>query len=415
MKRTILLSLLIAAGFMFANTSFASVSSGTIDPSYQYVKVCHDVTCATTAGGSYGIINMRPTGFTPIRIDDTTGVTGQAWGNELGTITFNPIGGGVTINTSTGAMSGYAYAATGGWMKLDPIGVTPVTVNCSGELNGWAWIGGVNGGWVKFSASGIASPSTPADAGATVKTDWIPTSCRPSGGGVILTGGGGGGAVIDQCPNLIGYQSTSVLCPVILPTNPQTPPVNPPTGTEPTTPPKNPPTKPPSHPEQPTFEITGETPVKPTDNPSLVIKHVYSESGKGIQIPPRFLDVKVTTIDPKDKTKKIVKQEKGLFYEFVQSTNDHVSVQGKDFVKTKVTFSYVGKLENTQRIVYQSRGIRGFFAEFVNIQKVVNAIKNFFGIPVVSAAERNTLPVSEFTGTAVVCSFQKRQVCTQCV
>lgn len=402
--KTLFYSLLfVLIVFVSSNVALASVSSGTITAPFQYAKVCHDPTCATTTGGTFGVINMIATGFTAITIDDTTGVSGQAWGNELGTITFNPIGGGVSINTSTGEMSGYAYASTGGWMKMNPSGVTPVTINCSGEWNGWAWIGGVNGGWVKFSASGITTPATPLDADATVKTDWRPTTCRPGGGGGIVPpsgGGGGGGTIVDQCPLIVGYQSSVSFCPVVPEVVPETPttPTNP---TTPNTPPvKTPPTKPTTPTtELPIFEVIGENPPPPVKEVSLIIKHILSESGSGVQVAPRFFDLKVTSLDPKDKSKKIITQEKGLFYEFVQSTNDHVSIASKNFVKTKVTFSYVGKVENKQRIIYQSRGFKYFISEFFNIQKISAWFKNIFHIKSADASEvKPEYPVSEFPG-----------------
>ena len=162
----------------------ASETSGTIDATYKYAQVCQNETCST-----YGTINFKPTinGNTPganaINITDS-GITGHAWGNEVGWINFTPTGFGVTINPTTGVLSGTAYGSTGGWINFSQTAVgggttVGVTINSVGEFVGWAWISGAYGGWIKFDCG---------NASTCVKTDWRPIGARASGGG----GGGGG-------------------------------------------------------------------------------------------------------------------------------------------------------------------------------------------------------------------------------
>ncbi len=156
--------------------SDASVTSGTIDSTYKYARICHDESCST-----YGTINFKPTingstpGATAISITDS-GITGHAWGDEVGWINFSPTGQGVTLDSATGALSGMAYANTGGWINFNPTSVgggtaVDVTINTDGEFEGWAWISGAYGGWIQFDCG---------NAGTCVKTDWRPESERSS-------------------------------------------------------------------------------------------------------------------------------------------------------------------------------------------------------------------------------------------
>lgn len=180
--------------FVFALSAgvnvFASTSSGTIDTTYKYAKVCDSSDCSASS-----TINFLPSGATAITIIDanptTANLSGYAWGSTLGWINMAPTGSGVTVNISTGAMSGYAWNGTSGYINFAPTGYG-VTINANGEWNGYAWTGGPSGGWVKFACTGVAAN----DSAVCVKTDWRPTAGRasvvvPSGGG----GGGGGGYV----------------------------------------------------------------------------------------------------------------------------------------------------------------------------------------------------------------------------
>ncbi|MFZ2594130.1 MAG: hypothetical protein WAX38_05145 [Minisyncoccia bacterium] len=200
MRSTQISFVALVAIIFSAHVASASVSSGTIDVTSYKALVCHDVTCASLTPG---IINLRPTGTTPVTIDDINGVDGIAWGNELGWITFDTAGPeAVGINTATGALSGRAWAQAGSWINFAPTG-QGVSINSVGEFVGWAWVGGPNGGWIKFDC---------AFAGACVKTDWRPTSARntasASGGGSSGGGGPVSGVSIDLCPNLSGTQGS---------------------------------------------------------------------------------------------------------------------------------------------------------------------------------------------------------------
>lgn len=178
----------------------ASESSGTITTGFINAKVCHSVGCVTPTPG---VINFKPTGTTPVTIDDTLGIDGVAWGNELGWVTLDPTGPeGLVINTTTGAISGKAWSQVAGWVNFAPTG-QGVSINSSGEFAGWAWAGGPYGGWIKFDCT---------DGAACVKTDWRPVGVRTvtttptSGNGPVSGSGGGGGSPNDECWNVAGIQ-----------------------------------------------------------------------------------------------------------------------------------------------------------------------------------------------------------------
>lgn len=145
----------------------ASVSTGTIESGNKTAFICHSVDCITPTPG---VINFAPTGTTPVTIDDTNGIDGVAWGNQIGWINFDPTGiEGVTINSSTGILSGRAWSQGAGWINFSPTGQS-VRINSNGEFIGFAWTGGPFGGWIKFDCT---------FAGACVKTDWRPVASRP--------------------------------------------------------------------------------------------------------------------------------------------------------------------------------------------------------------------------------------------
>lgn len=172
--------------FLATSNVFASQSSGTIDATSHYARVCQDVSCSVG-----GLINFLPTtgvGITAITVDDTNGIDGHAWGTELGWINFSPSGGGVTFSdTSTGSTTGYAWSPVSGWINFGPTGYG-VKINTSGEFQGYAWTSGQNGGWIKFDCT--------SGVNYCVKTDWRPVPARtitPGGGG-----GGGGGSIVSS-------------------------------------------------------------------------------------------------------------------------------------------------------------------------------------------------------------------------
>lgn len=151
-------------------------------------KICKDPSCTT-----FGNINWNPTinantgGASAVTITDT-GLTGNIWGDEIGWVNLAPTGSGVIMNPSNGQLSGYAYANTGGWINFRPTQVAGnppvgVSINSSGEFVGYAYVSGLNGGWMKFDC---ASGST------CIKTDWIPAPYRPA---VISSSANTGGVV----------------------------------------------------------------------------------------------------------------------------------------------------------------------------------------------------------------------------
>lgn len=187
--------------FFNTNFAFASTSSGTIDATYHYATVCAAGTNCT--GGNR--INFLPTigtsGASPITIDDTNGIDGHAWGNNLGWINFGRTGTSTTsLNNSTGAITGYAWSQISGWINMSPTG-QGVTINSSGEFTGYAWVSGQSGGWLKFDCTASATSTC-------VKTDWRPISARTAV--VSSGGGGGGGGSIVYNPNLASTSSVQI-------------------------------------------------------------------------------------------------------------------------------------------------------------------------------------------------------------
>ncbi len=193
------LGILVIALFLIlgiAHTAYASASVGTINTNSKFTKVCKDATCAT-----FGIINFKPTinsntpGALPVTITDA-GITGHAWGSEIGWINFAPTGAGVSINPVTGVVSGKAYANVGGWINFAPTGssVSLVDNGSGSDFSGWAWVSGAHGGWMKFDCG---SPAT------CIQTDWRVRSQRPSSGAGPRRGGGGGGERIIPVDTLI--------------------------------------------------------------------------------------------------------------------------------------------------------------------------------------------------------------------
>lgn len=170
---TIIFGNLIFLTLFFLQTYnvYASVTIGTIDTGLTLTKICKDVSCT-----AFGTINFKPTinvntpGALPVTITDT-GITGHAWGDEIGWINMAPTGSGIIMNPTTGVLSGKAYANSGSWINFAPtypgsgpqVGVTLVDNGSGSNFQGWAWVSGAHGGWMKFDCSGV---------GTCVKTDW---------------------------------------------------------------------------------------------------------------------------------------------------------------------------------------------------------------------------------------------------
>lgn len=165
--------LIITLIFYVSPSVFASETSGTISDSYRTTRICKNEIC-----GTYGTVNWKPTlnaqttGATAVTITDN-GITGWLWGDEIGWVNMDPTGSGVTINSTTSVLSGYAYANTGSWINFAPttFGAEPVgiTISSSGKFSGWAYVSGMNGGWMRFDC-----PS----ASTCIETDWRPVGAR---------------------------------------------------------------------------------------------------------------------------------------------------------------------------------------------------------------------------------------------
>lgn len=80
-------------------------------------------------------------------------VSGYAWSENIGWVSFNGSNYGVNINSS-GNFSGYAWSENIGWISFAPAGPYPSTPNYSakvntgtGEVSGWARVLSYGGGW----------------------------------------------------------------------------------------------------------------------------------------------------------------------------------------------------------------------------------------------------------------------------
>lgn len=172
----------------------ASEVAGSIDSGAKLTKICKNASCS-----DYGNVNWKPTlngnttGATPISIADS-GITGFAWGDEIGWINLAPTGAGVHINPATGELSGTAYSSVGGWINFSPTGsgVSLVDNGSGSSFYGYAYVSGINGGWMKFDC---------ADSSTCIKTDWRNTTHRSSTSGTGgSTGGGNSGVIVTTVP-----------------------------------------------------------------------------------------------------------------------------------------------------------------------------------------------------------------------
>ncbi len=167
----VLLLIVFVSSWFFAMQAKASVANGTIDSSNKYARICKNVSCSV-----YGTVNWKPTlnadtnGATAVAVTDS-GITGHLWGDEIGWINLAPTGAGLSVNSSTGVITGKAYSSVSGWINFSSTGqsVTLVDNGSGSNFYGWAWVSGINGGWLKFDC---------ASATTCVKTDWRATSYR---------------------------------------------------------------------------------------------------------------------------------------------------------------------------------------------------------------------------------------------
>lgn len=159
--RTVLACLLIAVS-VFSISVSASETDGTIDSSNGKAYVI---------SGDFGSIYFNTTNG-DVHVTDG-GLSGYAWGDELGWINLAPTNGGVD-NDGEGNLSGYAWGQHTGWINFDPSN-GGVTIDDDGIFHGYAW--GQNVGWISFNC---ADESLCGTDDYKVETDWRPESARAS-------------------------------------------------------------------------------------------------------------------------------------------------------------------------------------------------------------------------------------------
>jgi hypothetical protein len=102
---------------------------------------------------TYGVLNMAPaTGGVSVT---QTGLTGNAWGDSTGWISFAGSNHSVSVScnstTGIGTLSGFAWGHTAGWVNFGPFSnnaALQTTIDQSGYFDGAAW--SQNYGWVEF-------------------------------------------------------------------------------------------------------------------------------------------------------------------------------------------------------------------------------------------------------------------------
>ena len=157
LKSMIILFIFIIGCLVFVPFSFASSTNGTIDSTYKYAW-----------GENIGWINFDSANGN-VQVTDS-GLSGYALSENVGWINLTDV-----VNDGNGNLSGMAWGENVGWIKFNPVN-GGVTINSSGEFSGSAL--SENVGWIIFDCS----------TSACVKTDWRPVSARV----VVGTGGGGG-------------------------------------------------------------------------------------------------------------------------------------------------------------------------------------------------------------------------------
>ncbi len=135
---------------IFPLISRASITNGTIDPTYKYAW-----------GENIGWINFGCNNCNVLITD--AGLTGYAWNENYGWINLAPTTSGVK-NNGEGNLSGYAWGENLGWINF-----SEVIINSSGEFSGFA--SGEISGQISFNCPNCK-----------VKTDWRSRRVRPADG-----------------------------------------------------------------------------------------------------------------------------------------------------------------------------------------------------------------------------------------
>ena len=146
----------------FNCNTYASSSIGTIDDVYKYAKGTDTSDIKINFGLFKGSVNVLIT---------DTGITGFAWGENIGWVNLSPSGGGV-LNNGEGVLSGFATSESGGWINFNPIN-GGVTINSSGDFLGYA----LSEKFGRISFNCINDNSCTID-NYKVKTDWRSISSR---------------------------------------------------------------------------------------------------------------------------------------------------------------------------------------------------------------------------------------------
>lgn len=195
-KKSFLLTLIIALFLLLPLQAYGATSNVT---GFAWSEIVGWISFNNTSGGGsieYGVY-----------IDPTDGViSGYAWSENAGWISFNREDTGAPplapyntneayvaqMNTTSGALSGWARALAyqDGWIKWSGTATQDqssygVTVNLTtGRFSGWAW-GGETLGWIMFDCANNATCGTVTYTAPSSGSS--PTTVPPSsGGGMII-------------------------------------------------------------------------------------------------------------------------------------------------------------------------------------------------------------------------------------
>ena len=149
-------------------------------------------------------------------------LSGWAWSENIGWISFNNTTGGgsvnygVNINPSTGKFSGYAWSENIGWIQFDPPGPYPASPNHSAKLDlatnqvtGWARALAYDDswdGWIKMDGVSLSGCDLEGYAWGSDVIGWIKFKGTAQGGssyGVISSFCGGR---VNQPPSATNLQ-----------------------------------------------------------------------------------------------------------------------------------------------------------------------------------------------------------------
>jgi hypothetical protein len=153
MNKFALLVLVSILSFTFPLATFAG--SGGIINNGRYAEF--------TGSSNYGRVNFSSTQGQPVHISETGGITGNAWSETFGWISFSGSHFQTDIHCNRhgwAIMDGYAWGQNTGWINMNAYramnsGGFPyafsAAIDSDGNFHGYVWA--ENGGWISFESA----------------------------------------------------------------------------------------------------------------------------------------------------------------------------------------------------------------------------------------------------------------------